>query len=188
MKRSISKEIILLVVADHYGIAADDMKDERRRSKTVVAAAKQVSAYFMLKMIPHITLGEVAQELGSKHPEYAHYCNKVVEKFIKDDLTTREAVNAMEYTIIQRTKELSDINRIAEHPCKISFDEGDKHAEILRTTTFGDSDLVVMLEGDAYYFTYLIKGHKRQRNMWAPGTLRKHKKVQNVRIWIDDIN
>lgn len=74
----VTKEKVLNVVSDYYGISIEDMKSSKRKQE--IAKARQVAMFFLRDMlqIPLATIGDVFG--GKDHTTVMHSCAKIEEE------------------------------------------------------------------------------------------------------------
>ena len=74
--KEISSTLILNIVADHFGVKPDDITSKRKNAEFVLP--RQVVMYLCRKLIPDMSLENIATFLNRKdHTTVMHGCKKV---------------------------------------------------------------------------------------------------------------
>ena len=94
--KRITTDLIMAIVAEHYGVTVDDLKSKRRNRE--VSVPRQIAMYLVREM-NGTSLPTIGMEFGGKdHTTVIHACKKV-EDDLKSDLQLKETVNTLKKRI-----------------------------------------------------------------------------------------
>ena len=94
--KRITTDLIMAMVAEHFGITVDDLKSKRRNRE--VSVPRQIAMYLVREM-NGTSLPTIGMEFGGKdHTTVIHACKKV-EDDLKTDLQLKETINTIKKRI-----------------------------------------------------------------------------------------
>ena len=94
--KRITTDLIMAIVAEHFGVTVDDLKSKRRNRE--VSVPRQI-AMFLVRELNGTSLPTIGMEFGGKdHTTVIHACKKV-EDDLKTDLQLKETINTLKKRI-----------------------------------------------------------------------------------------
>jgi chromosomal replication initiator protein len=91
-EREITPDAVIKAVAEHYGVKVSDLRSERKHK--VIALPRQV-AMFLIRSLTRCSLPDIGLRFGGRDHTTVMYAVKKIEKKVREDVSLRNAVDAL---------------------------------------------------------------------------------------------